>query len=199
MDAVFWAILLVVLGVIIVCCEVFVPSGGVLAIFSTLCLVGAIWVGFQAGPGTGLLVIASELVIVPLVIAAAFKIWPKTPIGRRVLGTLPTEDEVMPDTEPYRAYRALVGNYGRARTPMRPSGDIVIGGRTYDAISEGAAIEAGESVKVVAVRTNRIVVRRHDGPLPETAAPQDVLAQPIDQIGGDPFEDGMVDTSRADG
>ena len=42
---------------------------------------------------------------------------------------------------------------------MLPSGMVVIDGKTYDAVSEGVPIEAEQTVLVVGVSTQRLVVR----------------------------------------
>lgn len=44
-------------------------------------------------------------------------------------------------------------------TTLRPSGTAVINGKRVDVVSEGAFIEAGQVIKVVAVEGLRVVVR----------------------------------------
>jgi membrane protein implicated in regulation of membrane protease activity len=96
-------------------------------------------------------------------------------------------DDVLPDSEEYRGLRALIGQFGVAKTTMLPSGLVRIENRTYDAISAGMPVDAGQRVKVVDVRTNRIVVRPllADEPGPNTRAADDVMSRPIDSLGLD--------------
>jgi membrane-bound serine protease (ClpP class) len=54
---------------------------------------------------------------------------------------------------------SLVNQTGEALTKLRPSGTAVINGKRVDVVSEGAFIEPGQSVKVVAVEGLRVVVR----------------------------------------
>jgi len=80
---------------------------------------------------------------------------------------------------------------------MLPSGAIVLDGRTYDAVSEGMAIDAGAVVKVVAVKTNRIVVRPTDQELTSAdfssqQEAADVLSQPIDSLGIEGFDEPLT-------
>ena len=102
----------------------------------------------------------------------------------------------------------LLCRTGRARSRMLPCGSAEIGGRTYDVVSEGMAIEPGTPVEVIAVRGNRVVVR----PVEQTASagagsrstgshaegssagrPGEAdLARPIDSIGLNPFEDPLA-------
>jgi len=55
---------------------------------------------------------------------------------------------------------AQIGKQGVAKRLMVPSGQVLIDGRSYEATSEGPAIEAGQAVIVVKVSTRRLVVRR---------------------------------------
>ncbi len=192
MDATTWALLLLLLGLVFLVLEFFVPSGGVLGVLCALSLLAAVVVGFMAGPWTGLGVLITEGVVVPAALMAAVKWWPHTPIGRLILIPRPqSPDEVLPDTEAYRGLKGLVGKRGTARGMMLPSGLIVIDGKSYDAVSEGSPIEAGQTVLVVAISTQRLVVRPDNTIRAElaeaapaaTAGPADPLAQEI----ADPF------------
>jgi membrane-bound serine protease (ClpP class) len=53
-----------------------------------------------------------------------------------------------------------VGDTGVVVKPLRPSGSADIKGEIYDVISEGDFIEKGESVKVIEIQSNRIMVAR---------------------------------------
>jgi membrane-bound ClpP family serine protease len=197
MDPLLWASLLMLLALALVMLEVFVPSGGVIGVLAALSVLGSVGMAFYRGPGTGLAFLAGALVALPSALAFALKIWPETPFGRRILPRLPTAQEVLPDSQHRRSLMQLVGKVGRAKSLMLPSGAAEIAGRTVDAVSEGVAIEPGQLVRVVEVRGNRVLVR----PASEEEARQvataataatsqdDVLSQPIDRIGLDPFED----------
>jgi membrane-bound serine protease (ClpP class) len=197
MDPLVWASVLLLLAVALVMLEVFVPSGGVIGVLAGLSVLGSVAMAFYRGPGTGLTFLAIALVALPTAVAFALKIWPETPLGRRILPKIPTSQEVLPDSEHRRSLQELVGKVGRAKSLMLPSGAAEIGGRTVDAVSDGVAIEAGQLVRVVEVRGNRVLVRpaseeeaRQVATASKTATSQDdVLSQPIDSIGLDPFED----------
>lgn len=196
MDALFWSIILLIAGIGLIGLEIFIPSGGVLGILSVLAVLGSIVVAF-AGPGggmgVGITMLTVTAVIIPLVIAAIIRWWPLTPIGRRiVLHTPESEDEVLPQTEEHERLRSLIGRRGVAKTKMYPSGVVLIDGEPYDAVGEGMAIEPGQPIRVIAMRTKRIVVTADspDGP-PPTDEP-DVLAQPADTLGLESLEDPPV-------
>ena len=79
---------------------------------------------------------------------------------------------------------------------MLPSGAIIIAGRTYDAVSEGMSIDQGKNVKVIDVRTNRIVVRPTDSQPSQHVADdgdsEDMLSRPIDSLGLDSLNDPLA-------
>lgn len=54
----------------------------------------------------------------------------------------------------------LLGREARVLTDVRPAGSILVDGVPVDVVSEGAYIEKGERVRVVAVHGSRVVVRK---------------------------------------
>jgi membrane-bound ClpP family serine protease len=155
-----WSILLLVLGLVFLVVEFFIPSGGALAVMSALSFLAAIVIGFIAGTWTGTIVLLMICIIVPSAGAAAVRWWPDTPIGKLVLIQRPrSADEVLPETVAYRGLKDLVGRRGKSRGLMVPSGSVVIEGKTYDAVSEGTPIEPNQSIIVISVSTQRLVVR----------------------------------------
>jgi len=106
----------------------------------------------------------------------ALKWLPETSMGRKVLLTPPSSEEVRPEISQREALEALVGRIGRAKTPMLPSGFVQIDNRTYDAVGEGMAIDPGQRVRVIEVRGNRLIVER----VSEDEPVEDPLARPVD-------------------
>lgn len=187
-----WAILLLLVGCALVVLEVFIPSGGIIAILSAVALIAALVMAFQesatTGPMVGFFFAAVTLFAVPSLVALAFKYWPKTPMGKAFLGELPTEAEVLPED----SRRALIGRVGVARTKMLPSGAVEIDGQMIDAVTQGQAIEPGAYVVVAEVRANRVVVRpAGKDQRPGHQNPNDLLSRPIEELGieslGDPL------------
>ena len=93
MDPLTLSISLMVLGVFIIVLELFVPSGGVLGVLAALCIVASIIVAFSDGNiYRGAIMLTVAALVLPVLIAGAIRLWPNTPIGRRVLiGTLTPE------------------------------------------------------------------------------------------------------------
>jgi membrane-bound serine protease (ClpP class) len=190
MEPLIWAALLLLLGMVLVLMEVFVPSAGILGFLSVTSILAGIGLAFYNGGLTiGFGFLFGTAILLPIVLALAFRWFPETPIGRRLLPALPTSEEVLPDNEERRVLRGLVGKVGQAKSPMLPSGAIVVEGRVINAVSEGLPIEAGTDVRVIEVRGARVVVRPLEAG--ESAAPpkpqqaDDLLSRPIDSLGLD--------------
>ena len=89
-----------------------------------------------------------------MVFFAVARLYPHTPIGRRLLLAPPPPqdtDDVQPDL-PH------VGDRGVAMTVLRPAGSVDIAGRRVNCVSEGEIIAAGTPVEVIHVAGSRIVV-----------------------------------------
>ena len=98
MSPLLWILMLIGVGLSLIMLEVFVPSGGVLGLLSVVALGAGVVTAFvEQGPLVGVGVLASTFLAVPVVLAAAFRWFPATPLGRRVLPTPLAGEEVRPD------------------------------------------------------------------------------------------------------
>ncbi|HUY36896.1 MAG TPA: NfeD family protein [Pirellulales bacterium] len=188
MDPLFWAAVLMLLGLALASAEVFVPSGGIIGFLSLVAVIAAVGLAFFRGPWYGLSFLGLAVLAVPAVLAAALHFWPETRLGRRFLLAVPTSADVLPDDDQRRELKSLVGRVGEAKSLMLPGGAVLIDGRHVDALSEGMAIEKGAWVKVVEVRGTRIVVRP-TAERPRSDDPDDPLSQPFDEMGLNPFDE----------
>lgn len=189
MSPFFWAALLLLVGLGLVMLETFVPSGGILGFLSFTSILASIVLAFyQSGPKVGAVFLIIACVAVPVVLSVAFSFLPQTPMGRRLLPSIPTTEEVMPDSAERRRLRELVGHVGRAKSKMLPSGAVVIDGHTIDAVSEGQPIEPNQPVRVIEVRGNLVVVRPIEEGRAVDANTDDVLSRPIETMGIDPLD-----------
>ncbi|MFT5524948.1 MAG: membrane-bound ClpP family serine protease [Pirellulaceae bacterium] len=195
MEPLLWSIVLLLIGLLLMALELFVPSGGSLGVFSAICFIAAIIYAYYHSALAGTIVLIGEMVLVPVAIGLLIKIWPHTPIGKRMILNLPVDAQAtVPQTEEYQRKLGLVGKVGVAKSRMMPSGAIVVENFTYDAVSEGMPIDTGNRVEVVQVGGNRIVVRPTEKPLSVSDVVVDdgyidPLNIPIEQLGIDPFDD----------
>ena len=183
-----WPVLLVAVGLGLAVLEVFFPSAGTLAFLSFASLVAAIILGFRQGPGLGMAIFAAVCFGAPATVILAFKWWPYTSMGKHVLLEGPKAEDVLPDDPDRRHLKGLVGKIGRARCKMLPGGIVAIDGMNIEAVSEGTAIELGQTVRVIKVQANRVIVRPVEEETPFSAS-ENPLEKPIDSISADPFAD----------
>jgi membrane-bound serine protease (ClpP class) len=190
LDPIGWAMVLLALGCGLLILEVFIPSGGILSFLAFAAVIGSMVMAFQRNTTTGLSFIAIALVAVPLAIGLGLKLWPSTPMGRAMLGELPTDEEVRPENP----HRHLVGRVGVAQSLMLPSGAILVDGQYIDAVSQGIPIDPGEPVMVVEVRANRVMVRpAKPDEVQHAALPQDeLLSRPIEEFGLEGLDDELA-------
>ena len=153
-----WTVLLFVLAVGIGFLELFVPSGGVLAVLAVLALIGSVIFGFMQHPVFGGVYLFLMVIGVPLLIREMFRIWPNTPIGKKLLLD-PEQDPALDLEKEYDQYKQLLGQSGVVKSPMFPSGRVEIDGRQYDAISQGIPIDLGTPVMVIQVEGNIVTVQ----------------------------------------
>lgn len=189
MDPLAWSVILLAACLLLVTVEIFVPSGGLLGILSLTLLIAAIVMAFMHSYFSGAIVVMVVAVSIPVLFAIAVRIWPNTPIGRQILGRKMEEEEVLPKSGYHDEIQSLIGRVGKAKSKMLPSGAIVIDGKTFDAVAEGMAVEEGDYVKVVSIRTNRPVVHRVEQNTIGGETSDDMLAAPIDQLGIDGIDD----------
>ena len=163
MDPVTIAYLLIVLGLALLVAELFIPSSGALFIASSLCILGGVVLTFIYGdPATGMVTLLSVFVVVPAVAALMLYLWPRTPMGKRLI--LPDQDATIAQLPVNLELEALRGRYGRALSDLRPAGAVEFDGRRVDVIGEGPMVAAGAWVRCVDVRAATVVVRQVDAP-----------------------------------
>lgn len=151
-------------ALLLVVAEMFIPSGGLIAIGAGAAAIAGIVVLFRhSDPWWGFIGIGLVLVGTPITFNLALKVWPTTPVGRRMLMGDTTEADVeakrAAEAEARERRRALVGAEGEVISTLRPVGIVRIGEEKHDALAETGIIEPGVRVRVVAVTDNQLKVR----------------------------------------
>lgn len=195
MTATIWVALLLLIGLAVMMLEVFIPSGGILGFVSVAAILAAVGTAFlQIGAIAGMTVLAITVLAVPTVLSLAFRWFPETPLGRRVLPPPPDPADVLPDSTRRRQLREFVGRGGRAVGELLPWGTVEIGDLMVEAMSESGPIAPGAAIEVVGVQGMSLVVRRVEPA--ETAAAQ---PSPSAQPAADGRDDGPADTDLGGG
>lgn len=157
-----WGLGLLAASLLLIVIEVFVPSGGLIALVAAGCAIGGIVALFRYHPWWGVIGIAVLLILAPMAFSFAIRVWPSTPLGRRMLGERsPEEIEAARERErrQHEELRALIGQQGTVLTDLRPVGLVQIGNRRYDAISETGYVRAGQRVRVAGADSMQLRVR----------------------------------------
>lgn len=145
-------ILLIVAGLILMLVETVLP-GMIAGLVGFGCLVAAVVLSYmREGPRTGGLVLLSVLVILVVAGLLWIRFFPHSRLGQAFVtrGALGSPQLEKPE---------LLHQTGTALTALRPSGTALINGHRVDVVTEGAMIEAGTPIQVVALEGIRVVVR----------------------------------------
>jgi membrane-bound ClpP family serine protease len=146
------AILFFGIGVALLVGELLLPTHGLLGVLGGGSIIAAIVTCYRIDFWLGTGVFLVTMIATPFAGAMAVKIWPRTPIGRRVV--LP------PVIDAVREPLVHVGQKGVTVTELKPMGvcEFEAAGR-LEAVSEHGMIEPGQPVKVVGLTNNRPTVR----------------------------------------
>jgi membrane-bound ClpP family serine protease len=204
-DPIYIAIILYISAIVLALVDLYVPSAGMLVLLSIVAAVGSVIFGFQRGTTSGMTMLTLVAATIPILGVIAIRIWPHTPIGRRIVLGLPA---ALPTTanEQHTALAELIGYVIVSEYPLMPSGQITIDHRPYNALAEAGYIDAGQRIEVVSFRQRDLIVRITDKPLTpirprdqidgigkqpvtETAGYQNLLDVPANELGLDSLED----------
>ena len=200
MTPTYWAIGLFLFGLFLVSLEAFIPSAGVLGLVAGSVLVWSVYQGFVASTACGIGLIVATVVALPLLFAVFVKWWPLTPLGKRMLISVPDDpDELLPDGEVYRQIQSQIGKRGTAVSDLLPNGRITIEGTEFDAVTEGVLVDAGTLIEVTDVQGNRIIVRPLASspaavatPEPKSKEASRDVSQASPDLEVDPFDDPLA-------
>ncbi len=158
-SALFWPILCLLAGLTLLVVEVFIPSGGLIGFLAVGFLGVGVWKAFAISATAGLLALLGLVLMLPVVFSIAIYLMPRTPLGRWMFLRPPAPDEVEPERPAGSRLDHLIGQFGRAITPLRPSGVVDFDGRRLDGLAEEGLIPSGTLVRAVHIRGGSLVVR----------------------------------------
>jgi membrane-bound serine protease (ClpP class) len=165
-----WAFLLLAVAICLLIAEVFIPSGGIISVLSTLAILGALVFAWEAwwytNQGAFWGFVGGMSLLLPATVVIAFYFWPSTPLGKRAILEGPAPHEVASFVEQEEKHRQMVGKIGETATSLNPAGIVRIDGQRVHCQSEGMILDAGIPVIVISARANRVIVRKVD---PRTA------------------------------
>lgn len=159
-----WVVGLISIAAFFVALEVFLPSHGLLSLVAGLCAMAGVVTAFRISPMTGAITLGIVAVCTPASFWLAIKVFPSTPVGRRIILTDGSTEDDMQQRMHERsiedeALSSLVGMEAIALTGLRPGGTIRIQGRDIEAFSETGLIDAGQQVIIASVNGRQIRVQ----------------------------------------
>lgn len=160
------AILLTLAGFVLMVMEIFFISFGALAVASALCIVAADVIAYRVSPVFMGVLIALQVVAIPLLLKGALALLPRLPFGRGMLLNVPTPQPgagVAPATH-------LLGREALALTELRPGGFALVGDERLSVVLESGLAAPGTRLIVSSVEGVRIVVRPADAATPSPSS-----------------------------
>jgi membrane-bound ClpP family serine protease len=147
------AILLFAVAAGLLVAEMLLPAHGTLGVLAALALLGGIVACYRVSHALALYVALGAALVAPFAGALWIKLWPKTPLGRRlILRPVSPGDGLA-------AHPVSVGQAGVVATDLRPTGLCDFNGERVECRSERGLLPAGQRVEVIAVVDGRPTVR----------------------------------------
>jgi len=151
-----WMIFLLVLGLAMVCLEVFIP-GGVVGTLGAFALIGCVILAFTTqGTTFGLYWLSGVMVVTLFGLFLSIKFLPNSPAGRRLFLNSSESGYSAAET----GLPELMDKTGTALTDLRPAGMADIEDKRIDVVTGGEYLKKGAAVKIIRVEGNRVVVEQ---------------------------------------
>lgn len=162
-----WAFVFIGIAILLFFIEIFIPSGGLIALLGALSIMASLIAFFMHDANVGLIATGFYIVFGPVLAWIGFRIWAASPLASRmVLGGIVEEDEdeakqrtTVRQQEQLAPLQSFVGKQGLAVTVLRPVGVVRIEGERVDAMAETGSIEQGSTIEVTSVYDNQVKVR----------------------------------------
>ena len=149
----FYIVLLVFFGLLFLVAElVLLPGVSIGAVLALVCYGSSVYLAFRDfGPVTGTVVILVILVlsVIATVVSLRAKTWQRFSLKQEIRSS----SMPLPDNE------VKAGDRGVAVSRLAPMGKVEIGGRTYEAKSQGAYVDQQRDVEVVGFENFSVIVK----------------------------------------
>jgi len=153
------AILLLLVAAALVAAELFLPSHGLMGLLAVLCALGSVILAARVSPLWGAVFAFVAIIATPLVFYWTVRLYPKSPMGKRVMLDAPQPAANDMFNEESQKLQHLVGQRGVAMTLLRPAGSVDLNGNRIDCVSEAEVIDPGTRVEVIRVSGQKVIVK----------------------------------------
>ncbi len=146
------ALILIVIGVILLVAEIFIPSFGITGLIGIVSILAGVIFTADTFVG-GLLLFTIILIVAVILMYIAYRIVSsvKSPLILK---------EAIEDEKPNEKLEFFLGKEGVALTPLRPSGTADFDGVRLDVLTRGDFIEKGSKVTVQEINGKKILVKQ---------------------------------------
>lgn len=151
MNSLQWAIALQILAVALLLAEIFLPSGGILALATTGALVGSLAIGFSSSPLEGWILLGLDLAVFPFLIWWGFK--------KVETSSMALPERLANGGGGEELLQSMMGRIGVTETDLRPVGRVRFGNHVHDAQSRSGFIVTGVEVEVLSADGNHLIVK----------------------------------------
>jgi len=149
-------IALYILGIILLSMEIYVP-GGVLGTAGIVFLILSIVLSFiSVSVQFGFFMLFLVSLSIGIAFYLALKYFPGSKIGKMLFLSRNIDSNVAEES----SSAGLLGKKGIALTDLRPSGTAKIDGRRLDVVTQGDYIQKNDTIEIIEVEGNRIVVKK---------------------------------------
>lgn len=159
MDLLIPIIVLMVVGIILMVVEIFMPGFGIPGIAGTVMLLAGIvltWIAYSPKAGLGVTVIVLALIGVSISLSLRSAASGKLSKSELILNDPQKADEVQLNAD----MLALVGKEGEVRTVLRPVGVAEFDCGRLNVMTDGEYIEKGARVRIIRVESAHIFVEK---------------------------------------
>jgi len=148
-------VFLFIIGLIMVCLEIFIP-GGITGTAGAVAVIVSFYLAYsKVGPEFGTYFTVSGLILLITGVITSMVYFPRTRLSDKIF--------LKTDQKGYSSYggglKNLEGEEGVAATRLRPSGIARLSRKRYSVVADDY-VEAGEKVRVARVEGNRITVKK---------------------------------------
>lgn len=145
-----------VLGIILLLAEAFVSGFGIMGAAGLICVAFSIILSAETFT-EGILTLGLALLLAIIIVAIAFRFLRKSSLWNRLILN-ESETKERGYVGPLEMSQ-LLGSEGRAITPLRPSGTVLLGnGQRVDALTDGGYIASETEVVVTGISSSSVIV-----------------------------------------
>jgi len=155
----FWVLLMFLAGMALILAEFLVP-GAICGIAGVCLLFASGGMAIYAYPEYAFWVVIAEFAGAIASVMLGFYLFPRIGLGKRMI--LHADQTVENGWVSNETDTSLRGKLGVVFSALRPSGMIEIGSQRLGAVSTGDFIGKGETVRIIEVHGNRVVVEKAD-------------------------------------